>query len=96
MTWYFIFLLNVLAVHRLTRLAVEDKITEPIREKLFDRWPPQHTWTYLLTCPWCVSIWFAGLAAAGVFLFWSVWQIAAFILAMSSAVGIISTLEDRI
>ena len=96
MTWYFILLINVLAVHRLTKLVIEDKITEQLRNKLFDKWPPQTSWTYLITCPWCISIWFAGLAVAGLFLFWGVWFIASLILAISSAVGIISTLEDRI
>lgn len=51
-------LIDIIAVRRLTRLIQEDRITEPLRELIFDKFPPQSTLTgYLLTCPWCISIW---------------------------------------
>jgi hypothetical protein len=58
-----------LAVHRLTRLAIEDEITRPAREAVqkwargdaYRRARPQID--YLTTCPWCVSI-YAGTAFA--------------------------------
>ncbi len=96
MTWFFILLVNALAVHRLTKLVIDDKITEPIRDWFFDRWNPQDSWTYLFTCPWCVSIWAGAFAVLGVYFFWVVWFPVALILALSSIVGLITTLEDRV
>jgi len=47
-----------LAAYRLTRLIIQDEITQDIRDKIFDRFPPQNTKLgYLFTCPWCISIW---------------------------------------
>ena len=98
MSWWLIFVLSVLAVHRLTHLVIDDKITEPIRNWFFDRWNPAETWTYLFTCPWCVSIW-AGIATViGIHLFWIPipWFCAVLlVLAISSVVGLIFKVEDR-
>lgn len=78
-------MLVCLATHRLTRLLVTDEITTPAREALQNRaearWatgtgrtPPADEWgsriAYLLSCPWCASVWVAAavvaaLAAAG-------------------------------
>lgn len=54
-----------LATYRATVLVIEDEITSPVRDKVFEKFPPQSTKLgYLLTCPWCVSIWAgAGLLA---------------------------------
>jgi hypothetical protein len=56
-------LLAVLATARLTRLVARDAISDPARAWLHERGPE---WlTYLVHCPWCVSIWLgAGVAAA--------------------------------
>ncbi len=89
MYWFFLLVLNALAVHRLTVLVIEDKITEPLRNKIFDRWNPADTWTYLFTCPWCVSIWIAGIAVLGLWLIPTVWFYVALILASSTIVGLI-------
>lgn len=57
--------IDILAVMRLTRLVVEDTITEDIRNIIFDKFPPRESkFGYLFTCPWCVSIW-AGLVVFG-------------------------------
>lgn len=56
---------DIIAVRRLTRLIQDDRITESLRDKIFDKFPPQTTLIgFLLTCPWCVSIW-AALAIFG-------------------------------
>ena len=49
-----------LATRRGTRLVMEDKITEPIRDLIFKH-APNHPLAYLITCPWCTSIWVAAL-----------------------------------
>lgn len=54
-----------LATARLTRLVTEDYITQAPRDYLLDRFPPADTKLgYLLTCPWCVSIYTAAIALA--------------------------------
>lgn len=65
--------LDIAAVYRLTKLVNEDKITEPWRKATAKKFPPkvnpdtglfeQSMPAYLLSCPWCVSIW------AGAFIF---------------------------
>ena len=48
----------ILAVHRLTRLIVEDTITERLREKIWKKSPAYENGIgYLVTCWWCVSLW---------------------------------------
>lgn len=49
-----------LATRRGTRLVMEDKITEPIRNLIFKH-SPNHPLAYLITCPWCTSIWVAAV-----------------------------------
>lgn len=58
-------LLGASATYRLTRLITEDEITRPLRERLWDRYPPESTAIgYLISCPHCVSI-YAGAAVTG-------------------------------
>ena len=59
------FVIDSLAVYRLTKLVIDDYITEDLREAVFSRFSPQQTKIgYLFTCPWCVSIW-AGATVFG-------------------------------
>lgn len=58
-------LVDVVAVYRLTKLVIEDEILADIREKVWEKFPPETTKIgYLITCPWCVSIWMGGLIFA--------------------------------
>lgn len=84
-------LVDVLAGHRLTRLVTEDVITSPLREKAFaKKAPTEDSWTYLLTCPWCASMWIGlGIAIFRKF-FPEVWNPVAEALAVSSATGLIA------
>jgi hypothetical protein len=51
---------DVLATYRLTKLIMDDKITEDFRSLIFEKFPRDSKLAYLITCPWCVSVW-AGL-----------------------------------
>jgi len=61
---------DTLAVYRLTKLINEDRITEPLRDLIAAKFPKVKSKktglmelsmpAYLLSCPWCVSIWAAG------------------------------------
>lgn len=56
--------IEFVAVYRATKLIIDDEIFADIREKIWDKYPPETTKIgYLLTCPWCASIW----AAAGLY-----------------------------
>lgn len=73
-------LLVMFATHRLTYLAVADRITRGPRELVQNwaeaRWYEAHSgapesdeWqsmlAYFLSCPWCASIWVGGLVTLG-------------------------------
>lgn len=58
-------LLNSLATYRLTRLVIEDEVTNELRAMAYEqinKLPDAlaNKLNYFLTCPWCVSIWVAG------------------------------------
>ena len=53
----FYFIIFTLASYRLTRLLVIDVIFEPVREKVWKKFPPSTKFGYVFTCMWCMSIW---------------------------------------
>lgn len=59
-------LLIIPATARLTKLINEDKIFEPLRDRIHAKFPRKSSYEpsmpgYLITCPWCMSMW-AGSA----------------------------------
>lgn len=61
----------VLALARLTRLIVADRLTDFLRIWAYKRSRGADTYlTYFVKCPWCVSMWL-GFGTA-----WVVWLIA--------------------
>lgn len=50
--------IKVAATRRATRLIMDDKISEPLRNKIYNS--DSAFLQYLISCPWCVSIWAAG------------------------------------
>lgn len=79
---------------RVTGLITTDKITEPIREALVRRLPRGKVGDgigYLLTCPWCASIW-VGAIAAPIITRWggrTALRVAARALALSQIAGMV-------
>lgn len=58
-------LIDIAATYRLTKLMLDDTIMDDVRNKIWDRYPPESTKIgYLFTCPWCMSIW-AGIVVFG-------------------------------
>lgn len=53
-------LTDIVATYRLTKLIMEDKITEDFRSLIYEKFPRDSKLSYLIGCAWCVSIW-AGL-----------------------------------
>lgn len=95
------FVVGALATARLTRLAVEDEIAEPIRRRVLRRLDPDNVFhlklVYLMSCQWCVSIWTGAAVAALVGAFphaVPVW-IALSTLAFSQITGILVEVRSR-
>lgn len=55
-----IFLLTLGAAARLTRLVTDDYITRHIRAFFIRRLGPDNDLSYLVTCPWCMSMYIGG------------------------------------
>lgn len=86
---------QALATYRLTRLVIDDKITEGPRELIFARFgdPSVSKISYLISCPHCVSI-YAGLAVSlGDTVFPRATRIITRALAFSAVTGIIAERE---
>ncbi len=88
-------LVYVLAVARVTGLIALDEITSPAREWLENHLPANRLGValeYLITCPWCVSIW-VGAATAPLLWWWGdhpALLIPALALAASQTTGMIA------
>lgn len=48
---------DIAATYRLTKLVMDDKITEDLRSKIYEKFPKDSKIAYFIGCPWCVSIW---------------------------------------
>lgn len=86
------FAVDSLATFRLTRLAVEDEITSPLREAVWKRYDVSDTKIgYFLTCPWCVSIWVGAGVVVARRVAPAAWEPVAAILAGSAVTGMIAS-----
>ncbi|WP_280476037.1 hypothetical protein [Nocardia farcinica] len=52
-----------LTVARLTRLITTDKLTAPMRDATIKRFGADSPVTFLVFCPWCMSVWVAAALA---------------------------------
>lgn len=82
-------ILDALAVHRLTKLVIDDTITEDLREWVWEKYgqPDESKVGYLFTCPWCVSIWMGIGVTAARTMAPKTWRAASYVLAFSSVTG---------
>ena len=54
-----------LAATRITLLITTDTITQPLRERIWEKRPPETSrYGYLITCNWCSSFYAATLVAS--------------------------------
>lgn len=85
-----------LATYRLVKLVRDDRITEPVRESVIERQgPPEESKiSYLLNCPWCLSIYFGVALTLGRRRFPATTGAIARSLALSAMTGIATTRLD--
>lgn len=84
----FDFLVGALVTHRLTKLVVDDEIVAELRDKWFEKFPPESTKLgFLATCPWCTSFWAGLLVVVLSTVFPKAWRPLAYALAFSTITG---------
>lgn len=86
----------VLAVARLTRLIVEDRITMRFKRAVVKRWGEDSLPAYFVHCPWCMSMWFAAVIMPPAAIWPNRWVLAALAVpAASYLTGLMSSREER-
>ena len=81
-----------LAVARITRLLVEDRLTVSWRQKVIKKYGPDSLPSYFVHCPWCTSMWVSVLMVPAA-LFPYPWVIALYAIPAASMVA--GQLVDR-
>jgi hypothetical protein len=83
--------IEALAVYRATRLLQQDDLPPlpQIREQLMERYGAT-SWSQLLDCPWCLSVWVAGGSRLLRAVAPRLWRVLAGVLASSAVAGVIS------
>jgi hypothetical protein len=87
--------IDALATYRLTVLIKDDKITQSLRDFVFDRYghleeDDVRNPSYLMGCPWCLSIYFGALAVAGRRFAPGAWRTLSSALALSATTGLLA------
>lgn len=85
-----------LATYRLVKLIRDDRIAQPLRDKVEEeQGPPERSKiTYLLSCPWCLSIYFGVALTLGRRRLPAVTDLVARTLALSAITGIATSKLD--
>jgi Protein of unknown function (DUF1360) len=87
----FPFLIVALAGHRITRFLVSDMLFEPVRAKIWSKFPPNTKFGYLFTCFWCLGFWVSLILVICYFLFPYWVSVVSLVLSISSIIGIIAS-----
>lgn len=87
----------MLTVARVTRLLVDDQLTNGYRLWVVKRWGDLSWQSYLAHCPWCTSIWVAAPVMPTAVLWPNRWVVMALAIPAASMVtGFISEVIDRL
>lgn len=82
-------LADTLACFRLTKLVLDDKVADPVRDWILARHPADHGLGFLITCPWCASPYIAAGIVVARRLAPRWWGPLADVLAMSAVTGLL-------
>ena len=90
------FAILAFAAFRITRLVTRDVIFNPLREKIWNKYPPSGDGIgYIITCDWCTSIWVSSLIVAMYTIATSFTFGVCCMFAISSVVGLLTALVDQ-
>jgi len=87
-TWLIV---DALAVYRLARLIARDGLTKRVRRRMIDRY--EGPLVELVSCPWCLSVYFAAGAVVLTYFVPYAWSFIASGLAMSAVAGFLAERE---
>jgi len=88
------FVVVALAAMRLTRLAIMDSISEPIRIRIIAKTGLGGKIHKLLSCSWCAGFWICLILGTITWFYRGVWvMLPLVILALSQTVGLASKLD---
>jgi hypothetical protein len=88
-------MVDALATYRLTVLIKDDKITERLRRAVFRRYghledSDVRNPSYLMGCPWCLSVYFGALAVLGRRYAPTAWEPLSRAMAFSATTGLLA------
>jgi hypothetical protein len=83
-----------LFVYRVTRLITIDEIFVPVRALVWDKTKAGSHLAYLVTCPWCISLWVALPVVFSYAFFPSMTILIGCIFALSALAGLITARLD--
>ena len=84
-----------LMVFRITRFFLVDQLFAPVREKIWDSFPPESSMLgYFFTCSWCMSGWISFFAVIFYILFPSITLLVGCIFSLSAIAGLIAARLD--
>lgn len=90
------FLILGLATYRITRLIIRDEIFTRPRNFFWKKFPPEKSLLgYLLTCPWCISIWVASIIQISSIIVPEATYAVGAVFALSAIAGLLTAHEER-
>lgn len=90
-----VFAILSLAAYRITHFIVADTLFEPVRDKIWKKFPPSTKIGYLFTCYWCMGFWISLFVVVLAYLLPEITFVVSLILAISAIIGIIATRVER-
>lgn len=88
------FIILGLATYRITRFVTTDALFEPLRERIWKRFPVNTKVGYLFTCNWCMSFWVGSLVVLSAMIITELVIVYA-IFAVSAIAGLLTAYEER-
>jgi hypothetical protein len=90
------FVIAALAVYRVSRFITTDTLFNPIRDRIWKRFPPETSkFGYWFTCTWCTSIWVASLSEISRIINPSITLGIQTVFALSALAGLLTAYEEK-
>ncbi len=89
------FVIISLAAFRVTRFITTDVVFEPVRNKIWKKFPPNTKIGYLITCDWCTGFWVSVLFTIMMITLPLVTLVVSLVLALAAVIGLLSAWIER-